>query len=178
MKLIALALLVLLQTSGAKMEPRVQKIDGFDVIGTSVRTRNSDEMGPNGKIPALWQRTFKERLPDQIPAKADHKLLALYSDYASDQNGDYTYTIGMRVTSTANVPEGMKAIHVPAGNYAMLTTEKGVVSQVVPQAWQKVWTLSKEQLGGERTFKVDYESYDDRAMDPNNSQVDLYIGVK
>jgi predicted transcriptional regulator YdeE len=33
-------------------------------------------------------------------------------------------------------------------------------------------------LGGTRAFLTDYEVYDQRAADPQNSQIDVYIGLR
>ncbi len=53
------------------------------------------------------------------------------------------------------------------------------MEQVVPQAWQRVWSLEdNKQLGGARAYKADFEVYDQRSQNPQESQVDLYIGLK
>lgn len=69
-------------------------------------------------------------------------------------------------------------MHIPAGRYAVLTTAKGPVYQVVPEAWQHIWALSPAQLGGQRTFQSDYEVYDQRERDPQNAEVEVHIGLK
>ena len=48
---------------------------------------------------------------------------------------------------------------------------------VVIQAWQHIWTMNGAQLGGKRKYLVDFEVYDQRAMDPNNAIADIYIGI-
>ena len=48
---------------------------------------------------------------------------------------------------------------------------------IFPAAWQQIWKL--EDLGKlKRTYQADFELYDQRAQDPQNAQVDIYIGVK
>jgi predicted transcriptional regulator YdeE len=37
--------------------------------------------------------------------------------------------------------------------------------------------MSTDELGGRRAFKTDFEIYDQRAADPENAQVDVYIGL-
>jgi predicted transcriptional regulator YdeE len=60
-----------------------------------------------------------------------------------------------------------------------VTSAKGPVAQVVPQAWQQVYSLEdNKQLGGARAYKADFEVYDQRSQNPQDSQVDLYIGLK
>ncbi|HEY6329887.1 MAG TPA: GyrI-like domain-containing protein [Blastocatellia bacterium] len=160
------------------MDARVVDGGGFDVIGVSVRTSNRDEMAGAGKIPKLWHEFSNSGILDRIPDKADDNIIVLYYDYASDKDGEYTYLIGARVTSTANLPTGMSAHHVPPGKFALFTTDEGPAAQVIPKAWQKIWAIPKSQPGGDRIYKTDYEVYGERAHDPQDSQVDIYVGIK
>jgi predicted transcriptional regulator YdeE len=41
-----------------------------------------------------------------------------------------------------------------------------------------VWATPKSALGGDRTYKTDFEVYDQRAQNPADSVVDLYIAVR
>jgi predicted transcriptional regulator YdeE len=85
----------------------------------------------------------------------------------------------MKVHPNAKPPGGMVLKKIPAGNYAVIASERGPVAKVVPTAWQQIWSLEdKSQLGSERSYRADFELYDERASDPQNSQVDIYIGVK
>ena len=45
-------------------------------------------------------------------------------------------------------------------------------------AWARIWKMPPAELGGRRAFVTDYEIYDERAADPANSQVDVYVGIK
>jgi len=164
---------------GAAMEPGVVKLQEFSVIGIQARTGNADEMTGDGAIPKQWTRFFKEGIADKIPNKVDSTIYAVYTGYASDRNGEYDFIIGMKVSSVSDVPPGMVAKKVPRGKYAVVTSAKGQVAQVVPQAWQRVWGLEdNKQLGGARAYKADFEVYDQRSQNPQDSQVDLYVGLK
>src|SRR5262249_165582 len=106
-------------------------------------------------------------------------IYAVYTGYASDRNGQYDLVIGMKVSSTSTIPPGMVAVKVPGGRYAVLTSAKGPTSQVVPQAWQRVYALEdNRQLGGAGAYKADFELYDERSQNPQDSQVDLYLGLR
>jgi predicted transcriptional regulator YdeE len=112
----------------------------------------------------------------RIANRADANLYAVYTDYAADRNGEFSFAIGVRV-NTGAPPPGMVLKKIPAGDYALITSEKGPVAKVVVAAWQQVWALEdKAQLA--RAYKADFEVYDSRATDPQNSQVDLYVGLK
>lgn len=49
---------------------------------------------------------------------------------------------------------------------------------VVISAWQKIWAMRKDDFVGKRKYFVDFEGYDQRASGPNNTVVDIYIGIE
>jgi predicted transcriptional regulator YdeE len=156
----------------------IEKVEGFTVVGISARTSNAREMTPDGVIGKQWGRLFQENLLAKIPNKTNADILAVYTDYASDKNGEYTFVLGTRVNPETQPPIGMIAVKIPAGKYAVFTSEKGPAAKVVPQIWQRINSLPKSAPGGDRVYKADFEVYDQRAADPQNSQVDVYIGIK
>jgi predicted transcriptional regulator YdeE len=160
------------------MTPRVVEQSGFSVIGIAVRTSNAKEMTADGVIGKQWARLYQEGVLDKIANKADQSIIAMYTDYASDKNGEYTFLLGAKVNSDANVPAGMVAKKIPAGKYAVFTTEKGPGPKVVPEAWMKINSLPQSAVGGDRAYHADFEVYDARATDPQNLQADIYVGIK
>ena len=168
-----------LNLSGNPMPPRIIEEKEFSLIGIAARTNNAKEMTDAGVIPAQWNRLFSEGVLARIPNKVDTNIYAVYTDYASDRNGDYTYFLGAKVSDGSTVPSSMVMKTVPAGKYSVVTSARGPVQKVVPLAWRQVWTLDdNSQLGGARSYKADFEIYDQRSRDPRDSQVDLYIGIK
>ena len=163
---------------GEAMNPKVVEQDGFTVIGITARTTNAKEMTPDGVIGKQWMRIFQEGVLGKIPNKADAHIVAVYSDYTSDHNGEYTYLLGARVTSDAEVPEGMVSKKIPGGKFAMFTSDKGPAPQVVPATWMKINSLPQNAIGGDRLYRADYEIYDERARDPQNLQMDVYVGIR
>ncbi len=160
------------------MIPKVVEETGFTVVGISIRTNNAKETSGKGVIPQRWDRFMKEGLLNTIPNKVDSNILAVYTDYENDANGEYTFMIGAKVSSADGVPPGMVAKKVPAGRYAVFTSEKGFVGKVVPQTWNRIYTAPKSSPGGNRAYRADFEVYDQRAADPQNAQVDIYVGIK
>ncbi len=160
------------------MNPKAVQQDGFTMVGISVRTNNAEQMTPERPIGKQWERLFREGVLAAIPNKADGNIVALYTEYASDKDGDYTYVLGARVTKVESVPAGMVAKNVPAGRYAVFTSERGPVQTIVVEMWRRVWETPKSALGGDRTYKADFEVYDQRAQNPGDSVVDLYISVR
>jgi CubicO group peptidase (beta-lactamase class C family)/predicted transcriptional regulator YdeE len=163
---------------GEAMNPKLLQQDGFTVMGISARTSNAKEMTADGVIGKQWMHLLQDGLIAKIPNKADSSIIAVYTDYATDHHGEYTYVLGARVTSAADVPAGMVAKKVPGGKFAVFTTEKGPAPRVVPALWMKINSLPKDAEGADRVYQADYEVYDERARDPGNLQVDVYIGVR
>jgi len=160
------------------LTPQIIEETGFTVVGISIRTSNAEEMSGRGLIPQQWDHFMKEGLLNKIPNKVDSNILAVYSDYESDANGAYTFMIGARVRSANDLPQGMVDQKVPAGRYAVFTSEKGFVGKVVPQTWSRIWAVAKSSPAGKRAYRADFEVYDHRASDPQNAQVDIYVGIK
>ena len=160
------------------MNPNVVQQSGFTVVGIAVRTSNAKEMTADGLIGKQWARLMQEGLLAKIPNKADKSIVAVYTEYASDHNGEYTYVLGARVTSDADVPAGMVAKKIPAGRYAVFTSEKGPPAKVVPETWMRINSLPKPAVGADRVYRADFEIYDERAADPQSVVVDVYVGIK
>lgn len=156
---------------------KVEEQKPFSVIGLAVRTNNKTEATGQGEIPKLWQRFMQQGITDKIPSRSDQNLIVVNTDYESDQNGEYTYLIGARVTSTASVLAGLTLKEIPAGSYAILESDKGPAPVVLPKIWQQIWSMSAKDLGGQRAFQADYEVYPP-GFDPQNVQVTLHIGLQ
>src|ERR1700678_460643 len=69
-------------------------VEPIYVAGYPVRTSNAKEMAGNGEIGKLWARFFQENLGAQIPNRTGENLMVVYSDYASDEKGEYSYLLG------------------------------------------------------------------------------------
>lgn len=177
----ALALLLVAgvaSTGDTVMNPKIVQQAGFAVVGIAVRTNNAKEMTADGVIGKQWGRFMAEGLLEKIPKKADHGMVAVYTDYAGDHKGEYTFLLGARVSSDTDVPAGMVAKKVPTGRYAVFTTEKGPAAKVVPVVWMRINSLSKSAVGGDRVYGADFEVYDERSSDPQSAQVDVYVGIR
>lgn len=156
----------------------IQQHPGFFVVGVAARTRNAHEMSGNGKIGDVWQTFLEPSLVARIPNKIGVDPIAIYTEYESDHTGYYTYLLGVPVSSTESLPANLTVKHVPPGRYAVFTSGRGNIVQVVQEVWQRIWSMSPEELGGKRAFQTDFEIYDQRAADPENAQIDVYVGIR
>ena len=159
-----------------------QKIQHPEItlIGLAVRTNNQNEMQPEkAKIATLAGKYWERQVANDIKSRSKPGVTyAIYTDYASDEHGDYTYFIGEVVDSLQGQDlEKFTTVTIPAGNYSMFTTAAGKMPEIVITAWQEIWTMQDDDLGGKRQYLADFEVYDARAMDPDNTVVDIYIGI-
>lgn len=160
-------------------QPRIVRRQAMAVVGISTRTRNSGEADPTtAKIAGLWARFFAENIGAQVPGKVHPHVVAVYSDYESDETGEYALTVGHEVGGTEPIPDGLVVKTVPSGRYAVITTDRGALPDIVIDAWKRIWTMTPEDLGGRRAFAADFELYDERAREPQDAQVEIYIGIK
>lgn len=161
------------------MKMEKMQIAQFTLAGLTVRTNNKNEMHPStGKIGPLVQHYWHNQIASKIQHRANPGLTYIaYTNYESDEHGEYTFIVGEAVSDTAAQPD-FSIITIPDGAFQKFTTDAGKMPDVIIQTWQHIWGLDAEQLGGRRQYLADFEVYDCRAIDPNNAIVDIYVGIK
>ncbi|AWN75721.1 TPA: GyrI-like domain-containing protein [Legionella anisa] len=150
------------------------------LIGLTARTNNKNEMNPQtSKIGELAGRFWSQNIANQIPHRENPGVtLSVYAEYESNEHGDYTYFIGEEVSSFENMPAGLQRLTIPASKYQRFTTSSGTMPEVVINAWQQIWKMTSDDFEGERAYFADFEVYDQRAVDPAHTILDIYIGIK
>lgn len=151
------------------MEYEIVRLPEKTVAGLAVRTNNfSPDMGQ--AIGGAWKRFYEERVYQEIPNKKTGASLGIYTDYVSDERGDYTFLAACEVTFLDE--SGSRLAHrvIPAGNYARFTVTGNVITAVA-DCWKEIW---KSKLP--RSFAADFEEYTDSDME--NAVVNIYIGLK
>ncbi|MFS0859085.1 zinc ribbon domain-containing protein [Paenibacillus taichungensis] len=150
---------------------RYVTLPGKRLAGVSARTTNAIEISGKGCIQGLWNNYFAS---DHQPAPEAARY-GCYADYTDGIHGEYTILVGHEVGPDEALPEGVNSVELPPATYAVFTSRKGPMAEVVGEAWGAVWAWNNQ---GERTFTGDFELYDERSLDPDNVQVDLYIAVR
>lgn len=140
------------------------------VAGISAKVTNPDS--GSLEIGQLWQAFFDQDISDKVTDKINGCIYSVYHSYEGDNTKPYTITIGHRLKNTENIPEGIDCITIPAQNYQIFTAS-GKIPQSIIDTWQRVWNSNIE-----RTYTFDFERYDERAQDPEDAIVDIYIAVK
>ncbi len=147
---------------------------------TGGRTSLVKEMNPSSAIiPPTLGRYFKlaAELAQIKQRTTPGVTYCVYTDYESNEHGEYTYFVGEQVESFDNIPTGFDTLTIPAQHYAKFTTDAGQMPKVCIDAWKAIWSMTPEQLGGKRNYQADFELYDNRAADPSNTVLDVYIGI-
>lgn len=162
------------------MEHSKSRLEEIKLMGIKVRTSYQNESKwETGKIFPYVVRYFHENLFEKIPFRKKPKTTyCVYTEYESDYTGAYTYFIGEEVFSLDNVPIGLEPLIIPSQRYVKFTTKPGAMPSVLKDAWQEIWDISSDELGGVRSYCSDFEIYDERANDHNNLVLDIYIGIK
>lgn len=162
------------------MQKSIVNLDEIKLVGIKVRTNLNTETNPSlAKIGHTVQEYFQKQISDIIcNRKSPGKTFCAYTEYQSDYTGDYTYFIGEEVKDFDSMPDGLSILTIPSQKYAKFTTEPEAMPKVVIDAWQKIWQMTPENLGGNRLYKADFEIYDHRAQNPMHTALDIYIGIE
>ncbi|MEC0242187.1 GyrI-like domain-containing protein [Paenibacillus dokdonensis] len=147
------------------------------LTGISIRTSNQRELSGEGQIPSLWERYFQSGQQSRTDLIHPHLLYALYTDYESDVNGEYTLLLGHEQDHLLSAEDTASTAYIPEADYIKFTTEKGPMGQVVPQLWQEIWDYFQNSEY-ERTYTGDFELYDLREFNPEEVIVDIYMAVR
>jgi predicted transcriptional regulator YdeE len=151
------------------------------LVGLTARTNTKSEMNPaTSKISSLLDLYWGNQIANTIQHRVNPGVAySVYTDYESDEHGDYTYFIGEVVSSLQNQNlSELKTITIPKSDYQKFTTEPGKIPEVVISAWQKIWAMKENDFGGKRKYIADFEIYDQKAANPNDAVIDIYIGIQ
>src|SRR5436190_16547052 len=131
------------------------------LIGLTARTNNKNEMiSQVSRIGELADRFWSQNIASQIPNRKNPGVtLSVYTEYDSNEHGDYTYFVGEEVSSFENIPSTLQKLTIPAAKYQKFTTPQGKIPEVVINAWQQIWEMSVNDFGGERAYVADFEVY-------------------
>ena len=136
------------------------EIESFAVGGPCIRTNSALEASGAGKLAGLWASYYPSRPPSSEP------VYGVYSDYQSNEMGEYTVTAG----TTTGTTEGSVVVVTP-GTYLAFRAD-GPMPGAIIGAWKAVWDFFSNNPPYERVFSTDFERYD------GPSTATIYIGVK
>ncbi|HMJ70376.1 MAG TPA: GyrI-like domain-containing protein [Cyclobacteriaceae bacterium] len=148
------------------------EITGFKLIGLKLNHKTTNEGGQSSiDCGNLWQKFEKEHFAERIPNKLDEEIYAVYFEYEGDHTQPFSYFIGCKVKMDTAVPQGMDGLLLPTQNYAKVIA-KGKMPECVSNAWKSIWASTIN-----RTYKFDFEKYDERSKDWSNAEVEIYVSA-
>ncbi len=153
------------------MEPKVVRKASLQVVGMAGTFTPST----NGGIPALWAR-FAPRMASVPNRIGVHSFGVCVPANTVGGDMSFTYIAAVEVDRSDAVPDGMIALTVPAGRYAVFTHAGPItrIADTVKQVWG-VWLPASRHR---RLPSPDFELYDDR-FDPatGEGEVDIYVPI-
>lgn len=147
-------------------------MNNFKIIGISVKTTNQNNQAATD-LGQLWARFYSEEIFHKIPNKESEEVYAVYTDYESDFTGKYTTIIGQRVSTLANIPEGLIGKEIKNDKLTKYMA-KGEMPGAVINTWKEIWA-NDQTLG--RAYEADFEVYGSKSQNGPDSEVEIYIGV-
>lgn len=161
------------------MKKEIIILPAFYIVGLGTRTNNHNEItGENAKIGHLLSRYHGDNISAKIVNKLNSgTILHVYTEYEDKHFKDYTFIIGQQVSSDVISESDLRLKKIPEQTYAKFTTEAGSMPMVCINAWQQIWEMTDEELGGTRSYTADFELYDERAINPESSVLDIYIAI-
>ena len=131
--------------------------ESFEIYGVKTRTKNEDEIGVKGKIPALWSKFMSEYYDGKS------EIYSVYCNYESDFNGHYDNFIGTRSSHKSD-----EILEIKSGKYAVFSFARE--PQNVAKFWGEIWRYF-ESSELERAYKTDFEKY-------LKDKIEIYISIK
>lgn len=138
-----------------EMEFRMEQRGAFRVIGLKTpMTRILEEN--HGKIPAFWAKTAADGRIPELVSRMDPALTGILGISACPPCGEWTYYIA--AASSAEAPEGMEALEIAAGTWAVFPG-KGPMPQAIQELERRIFTEWLPSSGWEYADNPDIERY-------------------
>ena len=162
------------------------EIGQLKLIGITTKTSTNFEMNPKAsKIGPLVNEYMSKQLANKINYRAHPGVTYLvYTSCKSDGKGEnnwftgkYNCFLGEEVESLNNQKSEFATLTIAQSAYQKFTTAPGKIPEIVIHSWQKIWAMKEHEFDGKLKHLADFEVYDQRAHNPNDAVVDIYIGI-
>jgi predicted transcriptional regulator YdeE len=148
-------------------------MENFKIIGISVETTNQNNQAATD-LGQLWGRFYNEQISSKIPNKESEDVYAVYTDYESDYMGKYTTIIGQRVSTLETIPDGMVGGEIKNEKLKKYIA-KGEMPNAVVETWKEIWATDNSL---NRSYAADFEIYSAKSQNGNESEVEIFIGIR
>ena len=85
----------------------------------------------------------------------------------------YTAILGCKVNNLDAIPQGMVGRKIPGGKYIKYVTKGNLNEGVILKEWQNIWNSDLD-----RVYTADFEVYGEKAKNPENAEVEIFVAVK
>lgn len=163
---------ILARAGRESMEPRIAHRESFNVVGMAERFTPAT----SSRIPELWTR-FVARL-DDVPHRRGVATygVCLDADLAPGDEAGFTYMAGVEVARVDAIPDGMMALTVPAGRYAVFT-HAGHISRLKDTVKQ-IWGRWLPESPHRHEPRPDFEQYDARwDAETGLGEIDVWVPI-
>lgn len=149
-----------------------ETLPAFRLAGIKLSEKTSNKNGQSGvDCGNLWQKFESEGVAEKIPGKESNKVYAVYFDYEGDHTQPFSYFIGCKVPPGVEIPEGLQTLNIPSQKYEKISAA-GKMPECVAGAWKGIW---ESKTSAKRSYTFDFEVYDERSRDWNNSMVEIFL---
>lgn len=140
---------------GIRREPTVVELPERLMVGLEYIGKNQ-----NGEIPALWA-AFNRREGEVRSRIATDTAIGLCGSVENPKEEcEFSYVAGFFVDRADDLPPGMVARKVPAGQYLVFTHEGG--PEVLGKSYEYIWGTYLPNSAYQPAGSHDYELYDER----------------
>jgi len=144
---------------------------GFKIIGIAARTTNENGQSMTD-IPKLWEKFKLENSIEKIPNKLENTVFSVYTNFEKDHTKPYDTIIGCKVDSLKEIPNGMVGQEFKDGKFVKYISKGNLNDGIIYNTWLQIWEANLN-----RNFSYDYEVFGDKAMDPTNAEVEIFVAV-
>lgn len=158
------------------LEVRIEKKDGFRVIGYELDTALSQMT-----IPQFWNMYLENDYPSTIPNWISEQWIDFGICHDWKEDGSFKYLLGMEVSSFESAPVNSVCRQFPALAYAIFTTPlvpRDVFVSSIGKSWEYIFKVWLPQSGYELARGPQFELYDERCQAHIDSQIDIYIPIR
>lgn len=144
----------------------VKRIGDIHVLGVSIRTSNAEA---SETIPAHWGHFMESQIAQKIPKPTSDSLYAVYTNFENEganNEGIYTFILGLQVNEDSEVPEGMELVKIAGGNYYEYPVSENKPENVFA-TWMEIWSTS----GLSNAYVSDFEEY------KSNGEITVNVGT-
>lgn len=148
------------------------KKEAFKIIGIKVRTTNENGQSATD-IGKLWEQFMSENVVEKIPNKIDTSIFSIYTNYEKDHTKPYDTILGCKVSTLNDIPKGMIGQEFEKGSYTKFISKGNLTQGIVYETWTEIWNQDLNRI-----FSADFEVYGEKAKNPENAEVEIFVAIK